>query len=54
MAGERARWAAVLDELDVDADGPDRLRNAARRVDDEWFASRSLDVHEGRAEGHAE
>ena len=61
MAGERARWTAVLDPVAVDAAGPDRLRNAARRVDDEWFARRAVEVREervahprGHAEGHAE
>ncbi|RYP89115.1 ABC transporter [Nocardioides guangzhouensis] len=61
MAGERGRWTALLDSLAVDRAAPDRLRNAARRVDDEWFARRAVDVREeraahphGHAEGHAE
>ena len=34
---ERARYAAVLDGLDLPADAPDRLRAASRRVDDRRF-----------------
>ncbi|MBI2242848.1 MAG: dynamin family protein [Nocardioides sp.] len=34
---ERARYAAVLDGLDLPADAPDRLRAASRRIDDRRF-----------------
>jgi hypothetical protein len=39
LAEEEARYTAVLDVLAVDADAPDRLRAAARRVDDVRYAS---------------
>jgi hypothetical protein len=35
--GERGRFPAVLDALDVPADGPELLRAASRRVDDRRF-----------------
>jgi hypothetical protein len=55
LAGERARWDAVLDAHALDPAGPDRLRDAARRVDDEWFASRASELREEPAHhGHHE
>ena len=40
MDGERARFEARLDALGVDPDAADRLRSAARTVDDVRFAGR--------------
>ncbi|KQY64765.1 ABC transporter [Nocardioides sp. Root151] len=40
LATERARFTTLVDALGVDADGPERLRKAARRVTDERFANR--------------
>jgi hypothetical protein len=37
---ERSRYTDLLDSLDVGSDGPDRLRDAARRIDDLRFAAR--------------
>jgi len=39
LAEEEARYTAVLDVLAVDAEAPDRLRAAARRVDDVRYAA---------------
>lgn len=39
VAVERARWAALLDGLPVDAGAASQLRQAARRVDDVRFAT---------------
>jgi hypothetical protein len=44
LAEEEARYTGVLDVLAVDAEAPDRLRQAARGVDDVRYATqRSLD-----------
>jgi Dynamin family len=37
---ERRRYTDLLDSLEVDSGGPDRLRDAARRIDDLRFAAR--------------
>lgn len=39
LGAEQARFTAVLDRLGVDADTPEQLRAAARRVDDLRFAA---------------
>jgi hypothetical protein len=39
LGEERARYEAVLDTLEVDPEAPERLRAAARRVDDLRFAA---------------
>jgi len=36
--GERSRYTDLLDGLGIDAGAPDRLRDAARRVEDLRFA----------------
>jgi hypothetical protein len=41
MGSERARFLSLVDGLDVDPGAPDKVRDAARRVDDERFASQS-------------
>ncbi len=41
MDVELARYRGLVDGLAIDAAGPDRVRDAARRVDDERFASQS-------------
>jgi Dynamin family len=40
LDAERRRYTDLLDSLEVDSDGPDRLRAAARRIDDLRFAAR--------------
>jgi hypothetical protein len=37
---ERRRYTDLLDSLDIGANDADRLRNAARRIDDLRFAAR--------------
>jgi hypothetical protein len=39
LDAEQRRYTDLLDGLGIDADGPDRLRNAARRVEDLRFAA---------------
>ena len=39
MATERARYLGVLDALGIDEQAPERLREAARRIDDLRFAA---------------
>jgi hypothetical protein len=41
LEGERARYTDLLDSLAVEPEVPERLRAAARRVDDLRFAARS-------------
>ena len=41
MAVELARFSTLLDGLGIAPGDPDRVRHAARRVDDERFASQS-------------
>ncbi len=41
LEGERARYTDLLDSLAVEPEAPERLRAAARRVDDLRFAARS-------------
>jgi hypothetical protein len=44
LDSERARYTGLLDSLALDAQVPDELRNAARRVDDVRYQSvRGLD-----------
>jgi hypothetical protein len=44
FAGEQARFDTVLGALNVVPDAPDKVRQAARRVDDARFAAQ-LDTH---------
>ncbi len=39
MATERARYLGVVDDLGIDDEAPERLREAARRIDDLRFAA---------------
>ncbi len=39
LEAERRRYTDLLDSLGIDAEVPDRLRNAARRVEDLRFAA---------------
>ena len=39
FAAEQARYTSVVDALAIDVDAPERLRQAARRVDDARFAA---------------
>ncbi len=39
MADERARYVGVVDALGIDEEAPERLREAARRIDDLRFAA---------------
>lgn len=50
LDAERARYVALLDSLSIDADAPDSLRAAARRVDDLRFAAQdpTYQVPDGR------
>ena len=41
LEAERRRYTGLLDGLGIDADAPDRLRDASRRVDDLRFAART-------------
>jgi predicted GTPase len=41
LDGERRRYTDLLDSLELDPEAPERLRTAARRVDDLRFAARS-------------
>ena len=44
LAGERARYTDVLDNLHIDVTTPDQLRQASRRVDDlRFLAGRDQD-----------
>ncbi len=49
MADERARYLGVVDSLGIDEQAPERLREAARRIDDLRFAATTSPVRgEGR------
>ena len=39
LDGERRRYTDLLDSLGIDPEAPERLRDAARRVDDLRFAA---------------
>jgi hypothetical protein len=52
LAAERRRYLQLLDDLGIEADVPDRLRNASRRVDDLRFAA-SRSSEESTDEPHS-
>jgi hypothetical protein len=51
MDEERARFLTVLDELDIDTAGVERLREAARKVDDLRAAEKRAPVSAPRSSG---
>ena len=50
LDAERARYLDLLDSLELDADVPEQLRAASRRVDDLRFAAQQAD--DQRTDGH--
>jgi len=50
LDAERARYLDLLDSLGLDAEVPEQLRDASRRVDDLRFAAQQADDH--RTDGH--
>ncbi|HYO40974.1 MAG TPA: ABC transporter, partial [Nocardioidaceae bacterium] len=51
MDDERARFLSVLDELDIDTAGVERLREATRKVDDLRAAEKKAPVPALRSSG---